>query len=285
MAKPTVTIIGLGNVGSAWLNVLPKVGYKVISAYSRKKADSSLVKNQPEIKFSKGLPAKKEELGLLVILAVSDDAIKAVSEGLADNFSGLEDKYFVHCSGVLTSEALSALKRKGAKTASFHPIKAITKANSTFKDTWFDMEGNEELLAELEELCVHLEAHAFPVKPEAKAYLHASAVVASNYLVVLADMLSKISAKGGVSEESAIKAFAPLMRNTLSNIEEFGVSEALTGPIARGDVETVRSHLKGLENENEILSLYKEMGRAAVEIAGRKSGNYEALAEIKKLLS
>ncbi|MEX0721495.1 MAG: Rossmann-like and DUF2520 domain-containing protein [Balneolaceae bacterium] len=285
MATPTVTIIGLGKVGTAWLNVLPNVGYPVISAYSRTGVDSSLKKNHSQSHFGKEIPNTKEELGQLIFLTVSDDAIESVSETLAKNFPRLDETFVIHCSGVLSSEALSALKKKGAKTASFHPIKAITKKNNSFKGTWFDMEGDEGLLDELEILCQKLGAHSFLIKPEAKPHLHASAVVASNYLVVLADLVKKISAEGEILEETALKSLIPLMRNTLDNIEEFGTVQALTGPVARGDVQTIERHLEGLKSDDSLLSLYKKFGKATVDIAEEKSGRTEALNKIRDLFS
>jgi predicted short-subunit dehydrogenase-like oxidoreductase (DUF2520 family) len=153
------------------------------------------------------------------------------------------------------------------------------------RETWFDIEGDNEALSALEGLAKDLEAKTFRVKAEAKPLLHASAVVASNYLVVLGDMVARISAEANIPESTALKALKPLMENTLDNITGLGVTEALTGPIARGDVETVKQHLQSLNNVPEILFLYKTLGVEAVKIAIRKSGDSQSLQEIKQLLS
>ena len=280
-----ITIIGLGNVGTALLKVLTGKGYSIKSVYNRSEIDPDLIKKYPDIIFQKGLPESSEEVGGLIFLTVSDDAIPSVAQNLSDHFRSFEGKQVVHCSGTYSSKVLHLLKKKGASVASFHPMKAITPNTASFEDVWFDLEGDEDVLADLENLTDQLKAHSFRVEPDAKPLLHASAVVASNYLVVLAELVSKISALGNIREETALKAITPLMQNTLQNIEELGVTEALTGPIARGDLKTVKLHLENLDKAPELLSLYKTLGIEAVKIAIRKNGDSTSLEEIRKLLS
>jgi predicted short-subunit dehydrogenase-like oxidoreductase (DUF2520 family) len=285
MEKPRVSIIGLGQVGMALLNAFSKCSVEVVSAFNRSEIDPSVKEKFPNSFFGKGFPGQKDPIGDLIIVAVSDDAITEVAEKLSDLLTFDEHKNVIHCSGTHSSEILKPLKEKGGKTASFHPIKAITRNTVSFEDIWFDMEGDEELLKTLEQLAEKLGASSFRVEPEAKPFLHASAVVASNYLVVLADLVSKISALGNIPEHTAIKALAPLMKNTLSNITELGVADALTGPIARGDVQTIEKHLQSLDSDPKLQALYKTLGREAVQIAERKKGASLSLSTIKELLS
>ncbi|MDR9418393.1 Rossmann-like and DUF2520 domain-containing protein [Gracilimonas sp.] len=279
-----ITIIGLGQVGKAFLRVLSKQGYRVVSAFNKSSIDSSFQKEFPKTEFKKGIPDDSHTEGSFLIVTVSDDAIAEVSHTIASNLTETENSFAIHCSGTHTSDSLSPLKSRGFKTASFHPIKAITPNTDSFKDCWFDMEGDEELLKMLEDLAETLGANSFRVEPEAKPLLHASAVVASNYLVVLADLFTKISSMGNIPEETAIKALAPLMENTLENIQEFGVEGSLTGPISRGDVSTIKEHIEKLGREGEVLSLYKIFGREAVKIAEQRNGESGALDQIKELL-
>ncbi|WP_428236955.1 Rossmann-like and DUF2520 domain-containing protein [Gracilimonas sp.] len=285
MKKPRITIIGLGSVGSALLNVLTRSGYEVISVFNRSEIDPKLIRNFPDTYFSKGLPNNENKLGELTFLTVSDDAIDSVATQLSERCTDLSDKSVVHCSGVHASKILLPLSKRGASIASFHPMKAITPKTSSFENTWFDAEGDGAAIRRLEDLADSLTAHVFEVDPKAKPLLHASAVVASNYLVVLAELVTKISALGGVPEDTALKAITPLMENTLRNVKELGVTEALTGPIARGDLKTVKQHVEKLKNAPELLSLYKTLGTEAVKIAVRKNGETDSLEEIRKLLS
>ncbi len=285
MEKPRITIIGLGNVGSALLNVLTTSGYEVLSVFNRSEIDPELIKNFPDTYFGKGLPAKETKTGELIFLTVSDDAIESIATSLSQRFTDLVNKSVIHCSGAYASEVLSPLSKAGASIASFHPMKAITPETTSFENTWFDVEGDESAILSLKKLADAIKAHVFRVEPKAKPLLHASAVVASNYLVVLAELVSKISALGDVPAETALLAITPLMENTLQNVKDMGVTNALTGPIARGDLKTVKQHIDSLENAPELLSLYKTLGIEAVKIAVRKNGETDSLEEIRKLLS
>lgn len=271
----------MGNVGMALYNtILDLDGYTIDKIYyHRKEPDLN-----NKVSCIKGVPDGEPLEGQLIFLTVPDDAISFVSEQLSQHYEHLEGYYFVHCSGTHSSDSLKALKEKGAQVASFHPMKAITPDSKTFEGSWFDIEGDEDLLKVLESLTESLQAHSFRVTAEAKPFLHASAVVASNYLVVLADLLTKIAAKGKIPEEVALKALGPLMESTLANIKHHGVTESLTGPIARGDVQTVKKHVQSLADDQDLLHMYKMLGLEAVKIAIRKNGDSKALQNISELL-
>lgn len=284
MKYPTISIVGLGQVGTALLRVLSEQGLQVISAYNRTEVSDGLKKEFVDTSVTYGDAFPEISLGELVFITVSDDSIVRVADQIADQFEELSSHQFVHCSGTLTSGALATLQEKGASTASFHPMQAITRSTDSFSGIWFDMEGDEKVMNVLERIANMFGSNTFRVSPEAKPYLHASAVVASNYLVVLADLMARISSRGNIPEETVLNALTPLMENTIKNIRELGVTDALTGPIARGDEETVREHLERLKKDPEVLSLYKIFGLEAVRIAERKNGLSEALRTIKKLL-
>jgi len=268
-----------------FLDVLSEKNFEIISVFNRSEIEPSIQAKYPYTVFKTGLPKNSDSLGELIFLTVSDDAISDISTKLSEVIDKLPQKSIVHCSGTHSSKVLEPFQKRGAKIASFHPIKAITQKTSSFKNIWFDLEGDEALLIRLEALVKSFGAYSFRVEPEAKPFLHASAVVASNYLVVLADLVTKISAQGNISEEIAIKALSPLMENTLSNIKELGVTDALTGPIARGDIQTVNKHLECLEVVPDLSLLYRKLGIEAVKIAERKNGSTRSLKKIKELLS
>jgi|AntRauTorcE11897_2_1112592.scaffolds.fasta_scaffold00166_29 predicted short-subunit dehydrogenase-like oxidoreductase (DUF2520 family) len=284
MNKPHISIIGLGRVGKALLHVFTGKGYSVISAYNHSEIEKDFKEQYPNTTFSVGQPKDLEKLGDLIFISVSDDSIFGIANELATQFPEINRKV-VHLSGTHSSHILNPLKKNGASVASFHPMQAITPDTKSFEGTWFDIEGDKPLLEELEKISQDLKAKTFRVEPEAKPLLHASAVVASNYLVVLGDMVAKISAEANIPEATALEALKPLMENTIENINTLGVTDALTGPIARGDIKTVKQHLESLDNVPEVLSLYKTLGIQAVKIAERKGGTSQSLQEIKKLLS
>ncbi len=273
MSKPTVTIIGFGRVGQAFYRTLPKAGYQVVSVFSKSSHEIPV--------FETGFPTKKDQLGELILLTVPDDEIESVSTKLCDTFSSFEGSKIVHCSGTISSDILLKLKEKKATIASFHPIQAVSIDTDSFSSTWFDVEGDEDVIIYLDKLSKAFGASILAISKNAKPYLHAAAVVASNYLVTLMKMAEEIAEIGGVDKAQTMSAMLPLMQSAINNIEANGTQDSLTGPIARGDVKTVQNHLEILQNHSQLLALYKTLGLATT---GLSKAPDESLQEIKKLL-
>lgn len=285
MKKPRISIIGLGRVGTALLNAFSEQDYQIISVFNRTEMSDALISSNPGIKFETGLPENEQHLGDIIFITTPDDAISTIAEALAQTMNTLVGKVFVHCSGTLSSEVLQPLQNKDAQVASFHPMKSITPKTKDLKEVWFDVEGDEAAVSMLENMADELGSFTFRIEPEAKSLLHASAVVASNYLVVLADLAGSISEMGNIPIDKALKALSSLMQNTLYNISELGTNDALTGPVVRGDVETIRDHLEKLKTEPDILAAYKLLGNRALDISNRNEVLTPDQLEIKKLLS
>ena len=106
------------------------------------------------------------------------------------------------------------------------------------------------------------------------------------YLVTILDLAFKLIGTAGIFEKEAFAVLKPLINGTLSNIEKVGTVDALTGPIARGDAETVSRHLIDIMKKTpELADLYKVLGRYTVDIARDKGLGDEALAALQKVLS
>ena len=112
---------------------------------------------------------------------------------------------------------------------------------------------------------VFLEAESVPL-------YHAGAVLASNYVVALADMAQRLLVTAGVPQEQALPALIPLLSSVVQNLAQVGLPGALTGPVERGDVSSVEQHLRTLEaRAPELLELYRLMGRDVLRLAREKS--------------
>jgi predicted short-subunit dehydrogenase-like oxidoreductase (DUF2520 family) len=124
------------------------------------------------------------------------------------------------------------------------------------------------------------------IRTEAKIMYHASAVAASNYLVTLFDLSIRLMKTAGVSADEAFGVLKPLVEGTLTNIEKVGIPQALTGPISRGDTQTVLGHLEAMETLTpEMVHLYKVLGTYTIDIARSKGGVSEAvLNDLVKIL-
>jgi predicted short-subunit dehydrogenase-like oxidoreductase (DUF2520 family) len=121
------------------------------------------------------------------------------------------------------------------------------------------------------------------IAPSARPLYHAAAVVGSNYLVALAAAASRMLGEAGVEEADTLPALLPLMRGTLDNIERLGVSAALTGPIARGDADTVRLHLARLSAADRVL--YCGLGLELLRLARASGMDGQRAEEIELLLT
>ena len=108
----------------------------------------------------------------------------------------------------------------------------------------------------------------------------------SNFFVALVDFGLRYYQALGADKEEALKAVLPLIKGTLANIESAGIPDALTGPIMRGDVETVKGHLQAMRSAApELLPLYRELARHTVMVARDKNSiTPQTAADIQKLM-
>ena len=268
MPKPTFTIIGYGRAGQAFEKALKTAGYTIASVYKTEQDLGNL-----------------NVIGEMVMITTPDSVIQETAEFIASGANSVEGKCFVHCSGTLPSSVLQSLKDKGAEIACFHPIQAITPETDSFKGSWFDIEGDESALKHLKKLATYFEAETLVVSPEDKEMLHVAAVMASNYMVTLSSLAASVSTGSNLNKSEVLKALLPLMNSTLSNLEKLSPEEALTGPIARGDIETVRKHVKFLKNKGELLSIYKKLGVLTLELVNPEVVEEPVVSELRKLLS
>ena len=263
MKKPSITIFGIGRIGGALEKSLSNSGYPIHSTFSRNT-----------------FPEKEEDLGEVIFLTIHDREIAELAKKIALKCSSFQGKYVIHCSGTLDLLVLQPLADKGAKTASFHPLKAVTKDDDSFTGVWFDMDGDASALTLLKKITKDLKAECFEINPEAKPLLHAAAVVSSNYLVTLLKLATDIANAGDIDRDIALQALLPLTESSLENIKEKGFEGSLTGPIARGDVDTIQRHVKILKNHPELLSVYKKLGYLTLQLAQLNVHSKEKLKEL-----
>lgn len=285
---PDVSIIGTGALGSALARALTRQDIQIKSLYNRKVESSQRLGEDLEVNTVGKFPQKIEGLAPLTFLTVPDGSIRSVADELAVLQNDWTDFIIVHCSGTEPAAILSTLADKGAHIASFHPMQTFTNLSgpSDFKGISFDMEGDSEALSVLKSIAERLGALTFKVTPKAKRYLHASAVIASNYLVALLHASEQVASLGDLDTEAVRNALLPLMRQSLENTGKGDLPDALSGPIARGDVETVSRHLQLLKPNSNLLSLYKQLGRQALHLASRKKTlTSQQITKLEKLLT
>lgn len=198
--------------------------------------------------------------------AIASSAIKLARSGLIRR----GDIVF-HCSGALPASALHPLEDCGAHTASIHPVHSFanpTASLNSFGGTSCAYEGNPLALKQLLPAFEQLGAHPLAIDGDRKSLYHAGSVIACNYLVPLLDASLQCLQSAGLSRHDAAKLLTPLVHSTADNVLQTSASQALTGPIARGDQGTIEKQLQALAEQLPGLQpLYKTLGLAALKIA------------------
>ncbi len=207
------------------------------------------------------------------LIGTPDDAIVLRCQELAALGILLSTSTVFHCSGSLPSTILASARTVGAHVASVHPIRSFAQPNAVlhaFAGTWCGVEGDEAALALLEPAFMRISAQLARIDPTQKALYHAAAVFASNYLVTLVDVALQAYQQAGIPRETALAMVAPLVRHTSDNLLQSGPEQALSGPILRGDRETVRNQYRAVHSwDRRHGRLYCQLGRLTALLARR----------------
>ncbi len=286
MDQRTVAIIGAGRVGSSIGFLLQRAGFLVVSVVtrSRESAESAAAfigAGEPTTDV-----AQAAANAGIILITTPDRAIRETCDSIAA--SGIrQDSIVVHTSGAHSLDLLSSARARGAYRAVLHPLQSLASREQgikTLPGSYFRIEADPAALIMVKEIMkalggIELVMPKWTSDTDSSALYHAGAVVVSNYFVALVDYGLKFYQALGAEKKEALKAVLPLIRGTLHNIESLGIPDALTGPIMRGDIETVRSHLSAMGNRTpELAGLYKQLARHTVAVARDKGSITEITA-------
>lgn len=217
----------------------------------------------------------------IIFITTTDNIIQYVWEEIKE--LPIEGKIICHCSGALSSAVFKEVDEKGAFGYSIHPLFSCSSKTSSYKklyDALITIEGSMEHLQEVEALFKRLGNSTRIIDSTQKIKYHAAAVFASNQPIALAGQGADILEQCGFTRDEAIKAVLFLMSHAIENIERQGLEEALTGPVERNDIITVKKHLKALSEEEK--NIYISLSRKLIKIAKIKNPekNYIELEEL-----
>jgi predicted short-subunit dehydrogenase-like oxidoreductase (DUF2520 family) len=221
-----------------------------------------------------------------ILIAVSDGAIPAVACALAE--AGANRGIALHTCGAHGPEILEPLARAGAACGVLHPLQTIATPEAgvaALPGCAFAVSGDPAAVAWGEAIAALLEGTALRIAPDHMPLYHAAAVMASNYVTGLLDAAAILMKTAGIGEQTALGALGPLVRAGVNNTLALGPEKSLTGPIERGDVETVRRHLGSLAAAPPSVSgLYRSAGLHVLEVARRRGLSEAKAREIEELL-
>ena len=286
--RDSVAILGLGKVGTAVGNLLRSAGYEIVAVAGR-----SISKLNQGIPYTGGeaftdfsAAASKADC---ILITTSDDAIAAICSEICQRGAIHPGEKVIHMSGAGGLDLLSPATKAGASVASIHPLQSFASvegAISSIPGSTFGITADREIQGWSEQLVHDLRGNPVTITEEDKPLYHAAACLASNYLTTLIHTVEALYQSLGLAPDEALRAFWPLVRGTMQNIEDNGTVQALTGPISRGDVSTVARHLTALrESFPALLPLYCTLGKETISLGReKKTLNPDKAEIIKKLL-
>lgn len=262
-----IGIVGVGRVGAVLGAALRSAGHEVVAASAV--SEASLARAEELLPGVPILPIPQVVARAEVtLLAVPDDALRPLTDGLGAENAWGPGRLVIHTSGFHGPSALPAVLAAGGDVVAMHPAMTFT---GTAKDlprligTPFAVTGSPGVQLVGEAIVVDLGGDPFPLAEADRPRYHAALAHGSNHLVTLVGQAQQTLREIGIDDPSRV--LRPLLEASLENALERG-DKALTGPVGRGDVETVRAHLSVLTGD--VLMAYRAMSRATLERAARR---------------
>ncbi|MDP8990225.1 MAG: DUF2520 domain-containing protein, partial [Acidobacteriota bacterium] len=265
LSKTPFAIIGSGRVASSLGRVLRERGAPLRWIAARDPQRTRIAAD-----FVGGVEALPLEsvsgVASRVLIAVSDAAIAEVAQRLAS--AGFKHGLALHTAGSRGPEALAPLAEKGASTGVLYPLQTFATPAQGAQDlpgTYFAITGDQPAQDWARQIVDLIPGNFLTVAPQQWSLCHAAAVLASNYQVTLLDAALEALERAGVTPNEGLAALAPLVRSTLENVLRVGPQGALTGPVSRGDWETVRQNRQALDAVSPATQeLYRAAGRRTI---------------------
>ena len=264
--RPSIAIVGAGNLGNALAVALRRAAYTIDAVISRPGRASRMRAQTLAGKVDTRVATSAlEELNADVVwFCVPDSQIESASEDIAKKVNW-KKKVALHSSGALTSDALSELRRRGASVASAHPLMTFVRgAKPSLAGVPFAIEGDARAVRLARGIVRDLGGHAYAIRKSDKIAYHAWGMFASPLLTALLVTTEQVAAAAGVKRKDARSRMIPILLQTLANYASFDAKDAFSGPIIRGDVETVKRHLQVLRRIPEAREVYVALARSAL---------------------
>jgi predicted short-subunit dehydrogenase-like oxidoreductase (DUF2520 family) len=279
MTGDRVFIVGAGRAGRSLARALRAGGVEVAGLHGRN-AD-------PAEGITAGPPPKSLGSATCVLVTVRDAQLEGALETLT-TAAIAPAAIVLHASGSADPSGLGALRRAGHACGTFHPLVALSDpehAPQTLRGAWIGIDGDPEARTVSERLAAAVAANVLYIPLGEKARYHAAAVFASNFPTVLMCLAEELLREVGIAPDVARRALHPLFASAVENLRGGSGAGALTGPIVRGDADTIARHLDALRAHPDTLDAYRALSRAALRWV-REGGTAVdgRLEEIERLL-
>jgi predicted short-subunit dehydrogenase-like oxidoreductase (DUF2520 family) len=278
--KPRVSIVGAGNLANTLAVALQGVGYRIDQIVSRDRSPSLRRARRlaGELGATAVMAAKAHIQAELVWFCVPDGAIAGATTAMqeAGDWRG---KVALHSSGALTSDELTKLKMRGAAVASVHPMMTFVRGSRPpLVGVPFAVEGDVTAVRMARHIVKNLGGRAYSIRKEDKAAYHAWGTFASPLLTALLVTSEQVATAAGLRPREAKRRMLPILKQTLANYAAFDAAGAFSGPMIRGDIDTVKRHLRILRRIPVAKEVYRSLAQAALVYLPGK--NKPALARV-----
>lgn len=252
-ARLRVGLIGAGRAGCVIAAALARAGHQVVAvnaiSQQSQKRSSALI---PQARFADPIDVSAE--ADLLLLAVPDDVLADLVSGLVASDAIRTGQIVVHLSGRYGTDVLGPAQRIGALCVAMHPVMTFTGAAfevERLDGCPFGISASDEHHAVAQALVLEMGGEPQFIEPNSRALYHAALAHASNHLVTVIAQAEDLLTQAGI--DSPGQFLAPLVSASLDNVLRSG-DAALTGPVSRGDVETLGIHLTALQESIESAS-------------------------------
>lgn len=221
-----------------------------------------------------------------LFITTPDAVIGSVWDCIIKNNMSVQNKIVCHFSGALSSDVFTDSQSTGASVCSIHPMLAFSDKLTSYRipaNTFFALEGDEKAVSALKSLFENLGNTVCRIDKSEKSLYHTAASVLSNELVALLDMGYSLLEQCGFSRDEAVRATQNLVLGNVKSVLENGCVNALTGPVERNDLQTVKKHVESLKGEDR--QIYILLAKHLVNLAKAKNEDrdYSELSEFLDL--
>ena len=264
--RPTITLIGPGNLARVLGLALHDAGYTIDEIISRDTPDSrKRARALARLVGAQAATYADAQLASNIIwLCVSDDAIAPTASALARR-ADWKGKIALHSSGARSSRELEPLGRRGAAVGSLHPMQTFVRASrATLAGVSFAVEGDPLTVRAGRRIARDLGGSVFTIRSEAKVLYHAIGSFCSPMIVSTLATAERIARAAAIPPAAARRIMHPILRQTIANYLAEGPAAAFSGPINRGDINTIRKHLEALHEVPGARDIYLALARSAL---------------------
>jgi len=279
LRKPSIAIVGAGNLGTALAASLRHAGYPIESVIAHARGAS--LKKAQKLAKEVGARAVIDPQGVradVFWICVPDSEIARAARSLAGKIEW-KRTIALHSSGALTSDGLAVLRERGAAAASVHPMMTFVRGSRpSLAGVPFAIEGDASAVRWARRMVDDLGGQAYSIRKADKVAYHAWGTFASPLFTALLATTEQVAAIAGVDRKAARRRMIPILLQTLANYASFDAGDAFSGPIIRGDVDTVNQHLRVLRKVPAAEEVYAALARAALQFLPAK--NQDALRRV-----